>query len=243
MSERRSGEFTRRSTASPANAPKTRDGRERRSKSVAGKRDAFGCRWCVRLSTPYQYRSRQPSRSSRCGSRPRESSSVHRALGFTGTRKQQRRRPPRRGASGVWRLRNMRKYGLLETQIADQKYLMAAVGEMGYRVEVHPEGAALVGYEGRERQEKANIIIRRQQLDSASNDIGFHRPSDVASVARLSEYDQRIGFNQKWLNRVHQLYKEKQTIATAKAKGYVFKGREVVKTETGERIQLRFAVR
>jgi hypothetical protein len=59
----------------------------------------------------------------------------------------------------------------------------------------------------------------------------------------LSEYDQRIGFNQKWLNRVHQLYKEKQTIATAKAKGYAFKGREVVKTEEGERIQLRFAVR
>jgi hypothetical protein len=114
---------------------------------------------------------------------------------------------------------------------------------MGYRVEVHPQGAALVGYEGRERQEKANIIIRRQQLDSASNDIGFTRASDGRYVARLSEYDQGIGFNQKWLNRVHQLYKEKQTIATAKAKGYVFKGREVVKTGEGERIQLRFAVR
>jgi len=137
----------------------------------------------------------------------------------------------------------MSKYGLLETQIADQKYLIAALGEMGYRVEVHPEGAALVGYEGHERQEKANIIIRRQQLDSASNDIGFTRASDGRYVARLSEYDQRIGFNQNWLNRVHQLYKEKQTIATAKAKGYVFKGREVVKTEAGERIQLRFAVR
>jgi len=146
----------------------------------------------------------------------------------------------------------MSKYGLLETQIADQKYLIAALGEMGYRVEVHPQGAALVGYEGHERQEKANIIIRRQQLDSASNDIGFTRASDGRYVARLSEYDQRIGFNQKWLNRVHQLYKEKQTIATAKekqtiatakAKGYVFKGREVVKTEEGERIQLRFAVR
>ena len=31
--------FTRRSTASPANSPKTRDGRERKSKSVAGRRD------------------------------------------------------------------------------------------------------------------------------------------------------------------------------------------------------------
>jgi hypothetical protein len=32
----------------------------------------------------------------------------------------------------------MSKYGLLETQIADQKYLIAALGEMGYRVEIHP---------------------------------------------------------------------------------------------------------
>jgi hypothetical protein len=114
---------------------------------------------------------------------------------------------------------------------------------MGYRVEVHPEGAALVGYHGDERPEKANIILRRQQLDSASNDIGFARLVDGRYVARLSEYDQQIGFNAKWVNRVHQLYKEKQTIATAKAKGYIFRGREVVRTEQGEQIQLRFAVR
>ncbi len=137
----------------------------------------------------------------------------------------------------------MSKYGVLDTQIKEQKHLIAALEEMGYRVEVHPEGAALFGYEGRERPEKANIIIRRRQLDSASNDIGFARTADGRYVARLSEYDQQIGFNQKWLNRVHQVYKEKQTIAIAKAKGYIFQGREVVKTDQGERIQLRFAVR
>src|SRR6266567_972411 len=137
----------------------------------------------------------------------------------------------------------MSKYGTLETQIKEQKHLVAALGEMGYRVEVHSDGAALFGYEGRERPEKANIIIRRQQLDSASNDIGFARAADGNYVARLSEYDQQIGFDQRWLNRVHQVYKEKQTIATAKAKGYIFQAREVVKTDQGERIQLRFAVR
>jgi hypothetical protein len=137
----------------------------------------------------------------------------------------------------------MSKYGVLETQIREQTHLIAALEAMGYRVEVHPEGAALVGYQGDERPEKANIILRRQQLDSASNDIGFARMADGRYVARLSEYDQQIGFNAKWVNRVHQLYKEKQTIATAKAKGYIFRGREVVKTEQGEQIQLRFAVR
>ena len=137
----------------------------------------------------------------------------------------------------------MSKYGTLETEIKEQKHLLAALAEMGYRPEVHPHGSCLVGYEGQQRPEKANIIIRRHQLDSASNDIGFVKTADGRYVAQLSEYDQRIGFDQKWLNRVHQLYKEKQTIAAAKAKGYIFKGREVVKTDQGEQIQLRFAVR
>jgi Protein of unknown function (DUF1257) len=137
----------------------------------------------------------------------------------------------------------MSKYGVLETNITEEKYLMAALKEMGYQAEVHARGAALYGYEGRERPETANVIIRRQQLDSASNDIGFARTAEGRYVARLSEYDQAIGFDQKWLNRVHQLYKEKQTIAVARAKGYVFRGREVIKTDQGERIQLRFAVR
>ena len=137
----------------------------------------------------------------------------------------------------------MSKYGTLETEIKEQKHLIAALAEMGYRPEIHPQGSALVGYEGQQRPERANIIIRRHQLDSASNDIGFARTADGRYVAQLSEYDQRIGFGQKWLNRVHQLYKEKQTIAAAKAKGYIFKGREVIKTEQGEKIQLRFSVR
>jgi hypothetical protein len=137
----------------------------------------------------------------------------------------------------------MSKYATLETEIKEQKYLIAALAEMGYHPEVHPDGAPLTGYEGHARPERAHIIIRRRELDSASNDIGFAKTTDGRYAAQLSEYDQAIGFDQKWLNRIRQLYKEKQTIAAASSKGYVFKGREVVKTEQGERIQLRFAVR
>jgi hypothetical protein len=137
----------------------------------------------------------------------------------------------------------MSKYGTLETEIKEQKYLVAALEEMGYHPEVHLDGGPLIGYEGHERPERAHIIVRRRELDSASNDIGFVKTADGRYAAQLSEYDQAIGFDQKWLNRIRQLYKEKQTIAAAKSKGYVFKGREVVKTEQGERIQLRFAVR
>src|SRR5260370_24593590 len=112
----------------------------------------------------------------------------------TGRRKVERRGATRRGACGVWRLRNMSKYGLLETQIADQKYLIASLGEMGYRVEVHPQGAALVGYEGHERQEKANIIIRRQQLHSASHNICFTPASPWRCAALLTDVAHRNPF-------------------------------------------------
>jgi hypothetical protein len=80
-------------------------------------------------------------------------------------------------------------------------------------------------------------------LDSASNDIGFARDGSGVYQAIISEYDRGIGFDDSWLGRVAQTYKERQTMAVAKAKGYVFKGREVVNTPQGKKIQLRFALR
>jgi len=83
--------------------------------------------------------------------------------------------------------------GTLETEIKEQKYLVAALAEMGYRTEIHLQGSALVGFEGRERPERANIIIRRQHLDSASNDIGFAKSADAdtprSSVSMTSGSD------------------------------------------------------
>ena len=48
----------------------------------------------------------------------------------------------------------MSKYATLETEIKEQKYLMAALAEMGYHPEVHLDGAPLIGYEGHERPER-----------------------------------------------------------------------------------------
>jgi len=135
------------------------------------------------------------------------------------------------------------KYLECNTVLGDRKFLVAALAELGYHAEVHPDGAALFGYEGRERPERAHVIIRRKELSPASNDIGFARSPDGRFVALLSEYDQQIGYDRQWLGKVQQIYKEKQTIATARAKGYVFQGREVVQTASGQQIRLRFSVR
>src|SRR5208283_40076 len=103
--------------------------------------------------------------------------------------------------------------------------LVAALAGLGYKPEIHVDGAALVGYEGRERPERAHVIIRRVQIGDASNDIGFVRKPDGTFGAVLSEYDRGIGFDEKWLGRVHQAYKEQQTLADAKAKGYIPRAR------------------
>src|SRR5215467_5666339 len=94
------------------------------------------------------------------------------------------------------------KYLECQTVLSDRKFLVAALQELGYHAEVHSEGAPLFGYEGRERPERAHVIIRRNELSSVSNDIGFARTGDGRFVALLSEYDQGIGYDLKWLGKV-----------------------------------------
>lgn len=137
----------------------------------------------------------------------------------------------------------MSAYGEYETSLNEQIFLVEGLTAMGYRIEVHAKGAPLIGYHGDERPERAHVIIRRAQLDSASNDIGFVRGTDGRFRAILSEYDRSIGYDECWLGKVHQHYKEKQTLAVAKAKGYIFRGKEVIQTANGQQVRLQFIAR
>lgn len=137
----------------------------------------------------------------------------------------------------------MSKYAEMQTVLADEMFLVQALGDLGFAPEVAVEGRSLVGYMGDGRPEKATIIIRRHQLDSASNDIGFARGLDGTFRAIISEYDRSIGFDDAWLGRLAQIYKERQSMSVARSKGYVFKGREVIQTPQGKTVRLCFAVR
>ena len=137
----------------------------------------------------------------------------------------------------------MSKYEELRTILSEERFLVDALRELGYSPEASNEGMSLYGYLGDERPEKAHIVIRRRQLSSASNDIGFARDATGVYRAVISEYDRGIGFDDAWLGRVAQAYKERQTMAVAKSKGYRFLGRQVVETPAGKKVQLRFAVR
>ena len=137
----------------------------------------------------------------------------------------------------------MSKYGEIHTFLREEKYLVEALKEMGYEVEVHPEDAPLNSYYSDQDGKVANIIIRRQYLRGAYGDIGFTRQPDGQFAMIKDELDEYRGYGARWLGRVQQLYKEKQTRAMARAKGYTLKSREVTKTSQGEQVRLQFVAR
>ena len=137
----------------------------------------------------------------------------------------------------------MSKYGLTQTVLREEKYLVEALREMGYEVEVHPEGTQLNSYYSEQEAKVANIVIRRQHLRGAYGDIGFARQPDGQLAMIKDELDEHRGYGAKWLGRVQQGYKEKQTLAMARARGYILKGREVIETSEGQQVRLQFVTR
>jgi hypothetical protein len=137
----------------------------------------------------------------------------------------------------------MSKYGQTQTVLREEKYLVEALKEMGYEVEVHPEGTQLNSYYSEQEAKVANIVIRRQRLHGAYGDIGFARQPDGQFAMIKDELDEHCGYGAKWLGRVQQIYKENQTLAVAQAKGYRLKSRQVIETSEGKQVRLQFVVR
>ena len=138
----------------------------------------------------------------------------------------------------------MSQYEELKTTMTDQQYLVDALTEMGYRPEVQADGTALKGYGGVAWSRPVQVIIPREQLRGGLAPVGFGRDETGVFQAVVDDLDRQYGgLDQSWLGRVAQGYKERQTMAVAKTKGYVFRGREVVQTPQGPKVQLRFAVR
>lgn len=125
----------------------------------------------------------------------------------------------------------------------NEKQLVAALetifGEGN--VEVHDDGASLVGYTGDNRStlSKSNpnyappchLIIRRKHVGGASNDIGYQRTEDGKYVSYISDYDKGSNFSAAKQNKVLQEYTAKVTEKQLKSQGYAMK-REVQKDGT-----------
>lgn len=87
----------------------------------------------------------------------------------------------------------MSRYCLIRTKFTNPKALIEALAETGQwpidNIEHNTVAQSLFGYHGKERQEKANIIIRRRFVGKLSNDIGFVLGKEGSYEAIISEYD------------------------------------------------------
>lgn len=117
----------------------------------------------------------------------------------------------------------MSHYSEVQIEFRDRAALVAALNRLGFqgKVEVHQEAKALYGYQGDRREQQAHIIIRRQHVGQAANDLGFQRQSDGTYRVYISDYDRDYNrYNGEWLGRLKQAYGVEKAKAEAKKKGY-----------------------
>ncbi|MGH2458802.1 MAG: DUF1257 domain-containing protein [Chloroflexota bacterium] len=90
----------------------------------------------------------------------------------------------------------------------DRRLLLAALADLGYPTVEEGEALGLFGYQGDRRPETAAIVVRRQHVGAASNDLGFAR-TDQGYVLILSEYDQRTLHGGQFLVKLRTAYGER----------------------------------
>ena len=104
----------------------------------------------------------------------------------------------------------MSLYCDIETQFKSQESLVAALMEHGgwgkSQIEVHGEPQHLFGYKGDQRAEVAHVIIRRNSVGKASNDMGFVRQDDGTYKAIISEYDKDSKYTASWMGQLTASY-------------------------------------
>lgn len=103
----------------------------------------------------------------------------------------------------------MSAYLTLLTPMVDTECLLDALADVGFGrevVEVNAQPVQLVGFEGLRRAQQAELVIRKQHVGAASNDLGFlHTPTGYQLV--VSDYDQRR-YGTPWLQQLNVRYQE-----------------------------------
>ena len=130
----------------------------------------------------------------------------------------------------------MSEYRKNTTNCQDRECLIEALIEMGYQrehIEIHDVPQQLFDYRGNKTRytdsagDKANVIVRRQHVGGAANDLGFLMNQDPGTYdAIISQYDSGK-HNAKWLGGLKGNYSVANLVKTGKAQGLKFLGKKV----------------
>jgi hypothetical protein len=89
-----------------------------------------------------------------------------------------------------------------------RELLLGALAELGYTLVEQGEALPLYGYLGDRRPETAALVVRRQQIGSGSNDLGFARSAD-GYFPIISDFDRRTLLGGQFLPRLRVAYAER----------------------------------
>jgi hypothetical protein len=131
----------------------------------------------------------------------------------------------------------MSAYHSQRTSYKDRDSLVAALHAQGYSdVEVNDAAQPLVGYHSDMRNQRANVIVRRRFVGSASNDLGWEWDAKAGVFTEhISDYD-KGKHNSTWLGHLKAAYAEAVDMKTARKSGLQFLSRKVV----NGKVQLTF---
>ncbi len=90
----------------------------------------------------------------------------------------------------------------------NEALLLTALAGLGYTTVERGEALPLYGYQGDERSERAQLVVRRTHIGAASNDLGFARTAEGYTPI-ISEYDQRTLHDGKFITRLRTAYNER----------------------------------
>ncbi len=90
----------------------------------------------------------------------------------------------------------------------DRRLLLDSLAELGFSSVEEGDAVPLYGYAGDRRQETAALVVRRQHIGSASNDLGFARTSE-GYYPIISDYDSRTLLAGRFLPRLRVAYAER----------------------------------
>jgi hypothetical protein len=112
----------------------------------------------------------------------------------------------------------MSHFTTIKTKITDLAALKKALNDLGYTTVEEGYNLPLYGYEGDLRPQTADIVIRRDYISDASNDLGFKKSGNNYEMI-ISEYDMAF-LGPDFADRLMQRYAYHKVLSEVKRQNW-----------------------
>jgi hypothetical protein len=103
----------------------------------------------------------------------------------------------------------MSHFSSVKSQIKDLECLLEALKDLGYKPQVYEDPTRLRGYRNDLREQRAHVVVPKEQISRLSNDLGFYREADGTYSMVISDYDQ-AGPLKTFKEQIHVNYATKK---------------------------------